>query len=173
MHKKILITIHLLPAHYTTSPIHFKRSSSETSLAPVGFGHPHQRAKMEFPSSSGMSRKRFNHCSRLAAVVGFAFFMTIAMSACSRNNFPAGGAALNAAVLRADQEHGTLAREHSVTVEVPETELDARFQRLADRCKTDSAPHCTILQPEVSTGQYPSALIVLRDCPRDLAGRFA
>ena len=117
---------------------------------------------MEFPSSSGMSRKRSNHCSRLAAVIGFAFFMTIAMSACSRNSVAPGGAALE---LRADQEHGTLAREHSVTVEVPESELDARFQRLANRCKSDAPHHCTLLQSDVSTGQYASGLIKLRIDP--------
>ncbi len=117
---------------------------------------------MHFPSSSSMLSKRAIRCSGLAAVIGFAFFMTIAMAACSRNNLAASGAALE---LRADQEHGTLSREHSVTVEVPETELDARYQRLADRCKTDSAHHCTILQSDVSTGQFASGLIKLRIDP--------
>jgi hypothetical protein len=117
---------------------------------------------MGFPSSSGMSRRRSNPCSRLAAVIGFAFFMTITISACSRNSLATGGAALE---LRADQERGTLSREHSLTIEVPETELDAHFQRLADRCKTDSAHHCTILQSDVSTGQFASGLIRLRIDP--------
>jgi hypothetical protein len=119
---------------------------------------------MEFRSSSGMADKRSSRCSQLAAVIGFALFTTIAMSACSRNNPRAVGAALRAE-LRADQEHLTLSREHSVTVEVPETELDARFQRLADRCKSDSAHHCTILQSDVSTGHFASGLIKLRIDP--------
>jgi hypothetical protein len=98
----------------------------------------------------------------VAVVLGFAVLTTLAVSACSRNKLAASGAALE---LRADQEHGTLSREHSVTVEVPETELDARFQRLADRCKTDSAHHCTILRSDVSTGQFASGLIKLRVDP--------
>ena len=114
---------------------------------------------MEFPPNtrSGSGRR-----SRVAAVIGFALLTSLAVSACSRNSVARVGAALE---LRADQEHGTLSREHSVTVEVPETELDARFQRLADRCKTDAAHHCTILQSDVSTGQYASGLIKLRIDP--------
>jgi hypothetical protein len=61
--------------------------------------------------------------------------------------------------------HGTLSREHNVSVDVPETELDARFQRPANRCKTDSAHHCTILQSDVSTGQFAPGLIKLRIDP--------
>lgn len=117
---------------------------------------------MEVPFCSGMAHKRSNRRSRLAAVIGFSLFTTIGMSACSRNNLAAGGAALE---LRADQEHGTLSREHSVTVEVPETELDVRFQRLSDHCKMDSAHHCTILQSDVSTGQFASGRITLRIDP--------
>jgi hypothetical protein len=113
---------------------------------------------MEFPPNirSGSSR-----WSRTAAAIGFAL-ATLALSACSRNSLAPGVAALE---LRADQEHGTLAREHSVTIEVPETELNVSFQRLADRCKTDSAHHCTTLQSDVSTGQFASGLIKLRIDP--------
>jgi hypothetical protein len=109
---------------------------------------------MEFPGPS--------RWPRVVATIGFAVLTTIAMSACSRNELARSGAALD---LRADQDHATLSREHRVTVEVPETELDARFQRLADRCKTDSAHHCTILQSDVSTGQFASGLIKLRIDP--------
>lgn len=114
---------------------------------------------MEFPPNTGNGSSRW---LRVAAVIGLAILTTLAVSACSRNSLARGGAALE---LRADQEHGTLSREHSATVEVPETELDARFQRLADRCKTDAAHHCTILQSDVSTGQYASGLIKLRIDP--------
>jgi hypothetical protein len=114
---------------------------------------------MEFPPNTRSGSSRW---SRVAAVIGLAVLTTLAVSACSRNSLARGGAALE---LRADQEHGTLAREHGATVEVPETELDARFQRLADRCKTDSAHHCTILQSDVSTGQFASGLIQLRIDP--------
>ena len=112
---------------------------------------------MEFPPNT---RSRSSGWSRVAVVLGLAVLTTLAVSACSRNNLAASGAALE---LRADQEHGTLSREHSVTVEVPETALDSRFQRLADRCTTDSAHHCTI--SDVSTGQFASGLIKLRIDP--------
>jgi hypothetical protein len=124
---------------------------------------------MEFPPSS---RKGPSLRLRVAAIVGFAVLTTIAMSACSRNNLAPGGAALRAE-LSAGQEHGTLSREHSVTVEVPETDLDMRFQRLVDRCKTDSAHHCTILQSDVSTGQFASGLIKLRIDPDAVEGLIA
>jgi Domain of unknown function (DUF4349) len=118
---------------------------------------------MEFPSSSGLADKRCMRRPRSATLIGFALLATMAMSACSRSN-PQFGAAL-LADQRVSQEHGTLSREHSATIEVPETELDARFQRLADRCKSDSAHHCTILQSDVSTGQSASGLIKVRIDP--------
>ena len=114
---------------------------------------------MEFPPNT---RSGSNRRPRMAAILGFAFLTALAVSACSRHSLASGGAALE---MRADQEHGTLSREHSVTVEVPETELDVRFQRLADRCKTDSAHHCTVLQSDVSTGRFASGLIKLRIDP--------
>jgi hypothetical protein len=84
---------------------------------------------MEFPPTTRNAHKGSGH--RVAAVIGFAVLMALTVSACARNSSSAGGAALSVAELRAAPEHGTLSREHSVTVEVPETELDARFQRLA------------------------------------------
>jgi len=110
------------------------------------------------------SRSRSSRWSRVVALIGLAFLTTLAISACSRNDLARSGVALSAE-LRQDQEHGTLSREHHVTVEVPETELDMRFQHLADRCKADSAHHCTILQSDVSTGQFASGLIKLRIDP--------
>jgi hypothetical protein len=115
---------------------------------------------MDFPPNT---RRGSGRRSRVAAVIGFAVLTSLAISACSHNNPASGGAALRE--LRADPEHGTLSREHNVSVDVPETQLDARFQRLANRCKTDSAHHCTILQSDVSTGQFASGLIKLRIDP--------
>jgi len=93
-----------------------------------------------------------------------AFIAIIAGSACSRNDSPpAAGVALKISQRGgASPEHGTLSREHSVVVDVPETELATRFRRVADRCTGDSAHHCTILQSDLSSGQSPSGLIKLR-----------
>jgi hypothetical protein len=94
--------------------------------------------------------------------------LVVVGAACSRNEVarnatPAGVMAKQA---RALQEPGnTLSREHSVTVDVPETELESRFRRMVDRCTADSAHHCTILQSDLSTGQLPSGLIKLRTDP--------
>ena len=77
------------------------------------------------------------------------------------------------AALRTEQAHGKLSREHSVTIEVAESELRSSFQRLTDRCVTDTGNHCTILQSDVSSGQSSSGLIKLRIDPgavEDLVG---
>jgi hypothetical protein len=50
-------------------------------------------------------------------------------------------------------------------IDVAETELDSAFRRVADRCGADSAHHCTILQSDLSTSQFPSGLIKLRIDP--------
>jgi hypothetical protein len=95
------------------------------------------------------------------------FFMVIAGSACSGHN--ASHAVMAPMTLakqdRASPEHGTLSREHSVVIDVPETELESAFRRVADRCGADSSHHCIILQSDLSTGQYPSGLIKLRIDP--------
>jgi hypothetical protein len=95
------------------------------------------------------------------------FFMVIAGSACSGHN--ASHAVTAPMTLakqdRASPEHGTLSREHSVVIDVPETELESAFRRVADRCGVDSSHHCTILQSDLSTGQYHSGLIKLRIDP--------
>jgi hypothetical protein len=66
---------------------------------------------------------------------------------------------------RAAQEHGSLSREHSVTIDVPETDLDTKFHRVVERCAGDTAHHCTILQSDLSSGQFPLGLIKLRIDP--------
>jgi len=62
-------------------------------------------------------------------------------------------------------EHSTLSRQHSVVVDVPEDALEGSFHRVSARCETDAVHHCTILQSDLSTGQYPSGLIKLRIDP--------
>jgi hypothetical protein len=72
-----------------------------------------------------------------------------------------------------DSAHSTLSREHSVTIEVPQSDLHSGFQRVMDRCAADAANHCTILQSDVSSGQFSSGLIRLRIDPKaveDLIG---
>jgi hypothetical protein len=97
-----------------------------------------------------------------------AFTVVIAGSACSRNDssLATPRAALKMSQQdRASSKHGTLSREHSVVIDVPETELETRFRRVVDRCAGDSAHHCTILQSDLSSGQSPSGLIKLRIDP--------
>ncbi len=62
-------------------------------------------------------------------------------------------------------ERSTLSREHSATIDVPESELETQFRRVVDRCTANSDHHCTILQSDLSTGQLPSGLIKLRIDP--------
>jgi hypothetical protein len=93
---------------------------------------------MEFPPNTRSAHNGTGHWSRVAAVIGFTAFTTLTVPACSRNSSSAGGAALSVAELRAAPEHGTLSREPSVTVEVPESDLHSGFQRLTDRCTADS-----------------------------------
>jgi hypothetical protein len=97
------------------------------------------------------------------------------MTACNRNNHLVSEpqALMVSQPQRAQTAHSTLSREHSVTIEVPESDLHSGFQRLTDRCTADSANHCTILQSDVSSGQYSAGLIRLRIDPKaveDLIG---
>ena len=113
---------------------------------------------------------------RWPGILGFTLVCLMGMSACNRNGRVATEPVMlgvSGAALRTEQMSGTLSREHSVTIEVPESDLHSGFQRLTDRCTADSAHHCTILQSDVSTGQFPSGLIRLRIDPNaveDLIG---
>ena len=109
------------------------------------------------------------------AIVGFTLACLVGTTACNRNSPLASEhpALMTSQALRADSAQGTLSREHSVTVEVPESALNSSFQRLTDRCTADSANHCAILQSEVSSGQFSTGLIKLRIDPKvveDLIG---
>jgi inorganic triphosphatase YgiF len=73
----------------------------------------------------------------------------------------------------APSDHDTLSREHKVVIDVSETALETGFRKVVDRCMKDSDHHCTILQSDLSSGQYPSGLIKLRVDPaavEDLVG---
>jgi hypothetical protein len=121
---------------------------------------------LEFPALS-VDAERARGLSPMIRVVLITFIVAIAMSACSRNNAAGGAMPVSVAskVQRESPEHSTLSREHSVVIDVPESELETRFRSVADHCATDSAHHCTILQSDLSTGQYPSGLIKLRIDP--------
>jgi Domain of unknown function (DUF4349) len=106
--------------------------------------------------------------------LGLAFVCIVGMTACNRNQgvLSEPRAVLATQSPRTESAHG-LSREHSVTVEVPESELRSSFQRLSDRCTTDTANHCTLLQSDVSSGQFSTGLIKLRIDPKaveDLIG---
>jgi len=105
-------------------------------------------------------------------ILGVAFFCLVGTAACNRNNHLASvqPGLMVSQPLRAEAAHSTLSREHSVTIEVPQSDLHSGFQRLTDRCTADSANHCTILQSDVSSGQYSAGLIKLRVDPNAVEG---
>jgi hypothetical protein len=113
---------------------------------------------------------------RRSRLLGFTLVCLVGMTACNRNSHSAAAPAaqmVSNMQLRAESAHSTLSREHSVTIDVPESDLHSAFQRLTDRCTADSASHCTILQSDVSSGQFSSGLIKLRIDPKaveDLIG---
>jgi hypothetical protein len=95
------------------------------------------------------------------------FLIVISLTACNRNEhaLAAPEHLLMSKQDRAADAHGTLSREHTATVNVSEADLAERFRRLSERCASDTADHCTILQSDVSTGPFASGLIRLRIDP--------
>ncbi len=76
-------------------------------------------------------------------------------------------------VHRGQSAPSTLIREHNVTIEVAESDLQSGFKRLSDRCTADTENHCTILESDVSSGHFSSGLIKLHIDPKaveDLIG---
>jgi hypothetical protein len=67
--------------------------------------------------------------------------------------------------LRTPPENNTLSREHTVVIALSEAALEAGFRKVVDRCMADSDHHCTILQSDLSSGQWPAGLIKLRIDP--------
>jgi hypothetical protein len=114
-------------------------------------------------------RPKTNRRIRWPGILGLAFVCIIGITACNRNSHLGSEqqpALMMSQSLRAESAHGTLSREHSVTIEVPESDLHSNFQRLTDRCTADSANHCTIVQSDVSSGQFSTGLVKLRIDPR-------
>lgn len=115
------------------------------------------------------------HKIRQIGILGFTLACLAGMTACNRNKgvMSEPQALMVSQAMRAEATHNTLSREHSVTIEVAESDLHSSFQRLTDRCTADSANHCTILQSDVSSGQFSAAYIKLRIDPKaveDLIG---
>jgi Domain of unknown function (DUF4349) len=105
---------------------------------------------------------RFNRLFICAAAV----ISAMAIAGCSNQNAARmGQAALMVQKDRPAQGPSTLSREHSAEIDVPESDLTASFRRVTDRCTADSEHHCVILQSDLSSGQYPSALVKLRIDP--------
>jgi Domain of unknown function (DUF4349) len=104
---------------------------------------------------------------RLPGMLGFTLFALIGMTACNRNEHALAAVEplLSPKQQRATEAHSTLSREHAATINVSEANLAERFRRLSERCTSDSADHCTILQSDVSTGPFASGLIRLRIDP--------
>jgi len=122
---------------------------------------------LEFHSSSGAAARIAGRFSPIGRALFFTLLVVVAGSACSRNDAPRTPmqSLMVSKVRQAPQEHGTLSREHSVVIDIPETDLESKFRRVVDRCATDSAHHCTILQSDLTSGQSPSGLIRLRIDP--------
>lgn len=127
------------------------------------------------PRGFGGRSKRMRKTRRWG-ILGFTLACLVGMTACNRNNHLVAASAaqiVSNMPQRAQSAPSTLSREHSVTIEVPESDLHSGFQRLTDRCTADSANHCAILQSDVTSGQFSSGLIKLRIDPKaveDLIG---
>jgi len=123
---------------------------------------------MDFPKPRAASGNRSTSWALMLSLA------SIVVSACSGSGHgPAAGRVAPAALLRAEagaQAKSTLSREHTVVVDIPEAQLEAGLQRVASRCTSDAAHHCTILQSDLSSGDAPSGHIKLRIDPDAVDG---
>jgi Domain of unknown function (DUF4349) len=125
-------------------------------------------AKLGFHSSSVNATRLRIRCLPLLGAMGLIAFTTVSASGCGRHDSGLGQTMASVSVAKAaasPQATNTLSREHTIVVDVPETELAGGFRRVSDRCTTDSEHHCTILQSDLSSGDAPSGLIRLRIDP--------
>jgi hypothetical protein len=67
--------------------------------------------------------------------------------------------------LRTPPENNTLSREHTIVIDLSDAALETGFRKVVDRCMADSDHHCTILESNLSSGQWPAGLIKLRIDP--------
>jgi len=95
-----------------------------------------------------------------------ATLLLLTCSGCSRGgNAARVMAPMTVQNLRTPPENNTLSREHTVVIDVSEAALETGFRKVVDRCMADSDHHCTILQSNLSSGQWPAGLIKLRIDP--------
>jgi hypothetical protein len=123
---------------------------------------------LEFPSSSVSVNRPLNRFLPLMRALGLIAFTTIGVSGCGRHDSGRDqtmAPLMLAKAAASSQSTSTLSREHTVVVDVRETELAGGFRRVADRCTSDSEHHCTILQSDLSSGDVPSGFIKLRIDP--------
>ena len=123
---------------------------------------------MEFPSSTVSVNRPHNRFLPLKRALGLIAFTTIIVSGCRRHDSGRDQTMAPLMLAKAEassQNTSTLSREHTVVVDVRETELAGGFRRVADRCTSDSEHHCTILQSDLSSGEVPSGFIKLRIDP--------
>jgi hypothetical protein len=124
---------------------------------------------MEFLSSTVSINRSQNHLSALVKALALIAFATISVPGCGRHDagrdYQTTAPLMLAKAAASSQSTSTLSREHTVVVDVPETELADGFRRVADRCTSDSEHNCTILQSDLSSGDAPSGLIRLRIYP--------
>jgi len=59
----------------------------------------------------------------------------------------------------------TLGREHDVGIAIPGRDLESSFRRIVERCTADFAHHCTLLQSDLASGQFPYGVIKIRTDP--------
>jgi len=124
---------------------------------------------MEFSSSTVSINRPHNHLLSLAKGLALIAFTTISVSGCGRHDagrdYQTSAPLMLAKAAASSQSTSTLSCEHTVVVDMPETELADGFRRVADRCTSDSEHGCTILQSDLSSGDAPSGLLKLRIYP--------
>lgn len=110
---------------------------------------------------------RANSSRSHSAWVLIAVILATMVTACSTHETGRAVVAAPPLALRASdsQAKSTLSREHTVVIDIPESPLETGFRRVSDRCASDTAHHCTILQSDLSSGDAPSGLIKLRIDP--------
>src|ERR1700738_614501 len=111
--------------------------------------------------SIGKDRPRHQNLSPFRVLL-VAALLLLSCSGCSR-----GGNAMRVMApetvqkLRAPPGNNTLSREHTVVIDLSEAALETGFRKVVDRCTSDSDHHCTILETNLSSGQWPAGLITL------------
>lgn len=65
----------------------------------------------------------------------------------------------------ADGDRQYLERKHAVTIDVPETQIEAAFQAVVTTCNDDRTLQCTLLDSELTKAEHVTASITARLAP--------